>query len=194
MFNVGKLARENSGVTIIEFAVVAPVMFLFIGGLLELGYVAFARSTLESAILDASRASKVTDCPTENASLIEEKLEERMSVVRSSDGNPPILTVQSYGADFRNVGNPEPFNDIDGNGQHDIGEPYTDTNGNGKWDPDMGKDGNYGNFGDVVRFSATYNVVSILPFISSKINKNDGFHPITVVTVVRNEPYKDVSC
>lgn len=194
MSRVARLLREKSGVTIIEFAVVAPVMLLFIGGLLELGYVAFARSTLESAILDASRASRVTDCPTENASLIQAELNERMSVIISSDEKPPILTVQSYGADFQNVGNPEPFNDIDGNGQYDPGESYTDSNGNGQWDPDMGKDGNYGKFGDVVRFSATFNVVSILPFINSQLDNSDGFHQISAVSVVRNEPYKDVSC
>jgi hypothetical protein len=58
----------------------------------------------------------------------------------------------------------------------------------------MGSDGNFGSFGDVVQFEATYNVKSIVPFVASQINNNSGFYPISASTVVRNEPYQDVAC
>lgn len=189
-----KLQRDDRGVTIVEFAFVAPVMALFLGGLLELGYVAFARSTLESSILVASRASKVAECPAQSAALIRADLVESMSVVLSADGNPPTLEVNSYGNAFSNVGNPEPFNDLDGNGKFDPGESYTDINGNGQWDPDMGKTGNYGQFGEVVAFKASFNVPSLLPFVSSAIGNTDGSYRITAETVIRNEPFKDANC
>lgn len=194
MFGFRKLSRDNRGVTIVEFAAVAPVMFLFIGGFLELGYVAFARSTLESSILVASRASKVAECPAQNADLIRAELADRMSVLASADGQPPVLTVKSYGTNFSNVGNPEPFNDINGDSVFNPGEPYSDINGNGEWDPDMGKDGNFGAFGEVVQFSATFNVPSLLPFVAAAINNNKGFYTISAETVVRNEPFKEVTC
>lgn len=186
--------RDRAGVTIVEFAIVAPVMLLLLGGLLEMGYVAFARSTLESAILDASRTARVAECPGEAATLIEEEVVARMAVVASHDGQPPVLEVRSYGEDFGNVGNPEPFNDLDGNSSFDPGEPFTDINGNGEWDADMGKTGDFGSFGEVVQFSARFNVASILPFVAALINDNDGFYPITADTVVRNEPFKEVTC
>jgi hypothetical protein len=189
-----RLMRDPAGVTIVEFALVAPVMFVLLGGLLEFGYVAFARSTLESAILAASRSARVAECPGEAAELIEEELVARMAVVVSHDGEPPQLTVRSYGNEFGNVGNPEPFNDLDASGRFDPGEPYTDINGNAQWDEDMGKTGDYGSFGEVVEFSASFNVASLLPFVAARINENDGFYPISAETVVRNEPFKEVSC
>lgn len=194
MVGLGKLARDVRGVTVVEFAVVAPVMLIFIAGLLELGYVTFARSTLESAILVASRESRVAECPAEVADLLRSELTDRMEVVMSHDGQPPVLTVRSYGTNFSNVGNPEPFNDIDGNGSFDPGEPYTDTNGNGGWDVDMGKDGNFGAFGEVVEFSASFNVASLLPFFAAAVNNNEGFYTIRAETVVRNEPFKLATC
>ncbi len=194
MRGLRKLCRDDRGVTIIEFAFVAPVMLLFLGGLLELGYVAFARSTLESSILIASRASKVAECPAEVAELIRADLAESMTVILSADGKPPELVVKSYGSNFSSVGNPEPFNDINGNGKFDPGETYTDINGNGQWDSDMGKTGNFGSFGEVVAFTASYNVPSLVPFVSSTISNTDGYYRITAETVVRNEPFKEVTC
>ncbi|MEQ5786615.1 pilus assembly protein [Erythrobacter sp. NFXS35] len=180
--------------TAVEFAFVAPVMFLLLFGLLELGYVGFARSTLESSILVASRQSKVAQCPAQNADLIRAELAERMSVVASADGNPPVLTVASYGTNFGNVGNPEPFNDVNGDGVFNDGEAYTDINGNGQWDADMGKTGNFGAFGEVVEFTASYNVPSLIPYMAKALNNTDGFYTITAETVVRNEPFKEVTC
>lgn len=194
MWGLRNLSRDETGVTVIEFAFVAPVMIILLGGLLELGYVAFARSTLESSILVAARASKVAECPDENADLIRAGLATAMSHVASADGNPPVLVVKSYGNNFGNVGNPEPFNDINGDGQFDDGEAYTDINGNGQWDADMGKSGNFGAFGEVVAFSASYNVPSILPYMSKALNNTDGFYTIRAETVVRNEPFKEVTC
>ncbi len=188
------LARDDNGVTAVEFAFVFPVMALFILGLLEIGYVLFARSTLESAVLAAARSSRVEDCPNANAEAIEAGIIERMAVITSSDGEPPVVTVESYGQEFGDVGNPEPFDDVNGNGKRDEGESYTDINGNGEWDEDMGEDGDYGSFGEVVRFTATYNVTSLVPWISDQINDGDNFYRIRSVTVVRNEPFVDAEC
>ncbi|MEQ8411903.1 MAG: pilus assembly protein [Erythrobacter sp.] len=191
---LGRIARNREGVTIVEFAFVAPVMFMLILGLLELGYVAFARSALESSILVASRQSKVAECPAQTAKLIEAELIDRLSVINTFNQQAPKLEVQSYGTNFRNVGNPEPFNDIDGSGTWDPGESYTDFNGNGQWDEDMGKTDNYGEFGEVVKFSASLEVVSLVPFVASAINGNEGFYRLSAETVVRNEPFEDAEC
>jgi len=189
-----KLAGDEAGVTAVEFAFVFPVMALFILGLLEVGYVIFARSTLESAVLAASRESRVSDCPNENAEAIEEGIVRRMQVIASSDGLPPQVEVESYGQEFGDVGNPEPFVDGNDNGVRDEGESYTDVNGNGEWDDDMGESGDFGSFGEVVRFTATYNVASLVPWVSDQINGGRDFYQIRSVTVVRNEPFTDVTC
>jgi Flp pilus assembly protein TadG len=192
--NLRRLARDRDGVTIVEFAIVAPVMILFITGLFEFGYVLFARSTLESAVLEAARGSRVANCPNENAKAVEKEIQDRMQIISSSDGVPPILKVESYGEEFGDVGNPEPFTDTNGNGKRDTGESFTDVNGNGNFDQDMGQSGDFGDFGEVVRFTATYNVSSLVPFIATTINDGQDFYPIQSVTVVRNEPFQDTTC
>lgn len=194
MFSLLKLARDRNGVTIIEFAFVAPVLVLLLTGLLEFGYVLFARSTLESSVLAASRSSRVADCPNENAKALEAELQSRMSVVSSADGEPAKLQVESYGSRFGDVGNPEPFDDANTNGTRDDGESYTDVNGNGVWDEDMGRTGNYGSFGEVVRFRATYNVRSLVPSVAKQFTNGKGYYEIESTTVARNEPFRETSC
>lgn len=189
-----KLATDEEGITAVEFAFVLPVMAMFILGLLEIGYVIFARSTLESAVLAASRESRVADCPNENAEAIEAGIVRRMEVIASADGLPPQIEVESYGADFGDVGNPEPYNDLNNNGQRDEGEGYTDVNGNGEYDEDMGESGDFGSFGEVVRFTASFNVASLVPWVSDQINGGEQFYRIRSVTVVRNEPFSDATC
>jgi len=48
-------AQSQSGATAVEFAMVAPVLFLFICGILEVGVLFFAQSTLQNAADDAAR-------------------------------------------------------------------------------------------------------------------------------------------
>jgi len=189
-----RLGRNEDGVTIVEFAFVAPVMILFITGMLELGYVAFARSTLESSVLSASRQSRVADCPNENAKEIKKFVQSRMSTIRSYNNEEVQLEVESYSGQFGDVGNPEPLDDLNGNAKYDPGEVYTDVNGNGKWDADMGKSGDYGSFGEVVRFTASYKVPSIIPFVANQVNDGKDFYEIASTTVVRNEPFKEATC
>lgn len=188
------LRRREDGVTIVEFAFVAPVMLMLIGGLFELGYLTFARSTLESAVLTAARQSRVSDCPNENAEAITQGIQNRMNVVASADGEPAQVKVNSYSGEFGKVGSPEPFDDENKSGTRDEGESFTDVNGNGEWDADMGSEGDFGSFGEVVRFTASYNVPSLLPYVAAQINSGKDYYTIEAVTVVRNEPFKDASC
>ncbi|MEE4200552.1 TadE/TadG family type IV pilus assembly protein [Erythrobacter sp.] len=189
-----QLRRREDGVTIVEFAFVAPVLILFVTGLLEIGYILFARSTLESAVLAASREARVSPCPNDVASAVETRLQDRMSVIMSVDDEPAALTVESYSSNFGDVGNPEPFDDVNDNGTRDPGESYTDTNGNGEWDEDMGLSGDFGGFGDVVRFTASQDVPSLFPFFANTVTDGQPHYTLTAVTVVRNEPFTDETC
>lgn len=50
-----RFARSDRGVTIVEFAIVGPVFFAFIGATLETALAFFAGYALDSAIIDSSR-------------------------------------------------------------------------------------------------------------------------------------------
>ncbi len=56
--NLRKRVREDSrrGSAAIEFAMIAPVFFLFLFGVIETGVIYFAQSTLTNAVEDAARA------------------------------------------------------------------------------------------------------------------------------------------
>jgi len=48
-------ARGKSGSAIVEFAMIAPILFLFLFGIIETGVIFFAQSTLQNASDDAAR-------------------------------------------------------------------------------------------------------------------------------------------
>ncbi|HEY1629794.1 MAG TPA: TadE/TadG family type IV pilus assembly protein [Rhizomicrobium sp.] len=52
---LSRLKRDKSGSAAIEFAVIAPVLFLFLMGTIETGVIYFASSTLQNATDDAAR-------------------------------------------------------------------------------------------------------------------------------------------
>ena len=86
---------------------------------------------------------------------------------------------------FGNIGQPEPFHDIDLNGQYDVGEPFTDVNGNGQWDSDMGAAG-LGGPGDVVVYRVEYPWAIMTPLLQAATGETIT-HKASIA--VRNEPY-----
>ena len=63
-----KLARARHGTTAVEFALVAPVLFLIIFGGVEFGYLLWTQSALHFAVQEAARCASVTPstCGTAN--------------------------------------------------------------------------------------------------------------------------------
>jgi Flp pilus assembly protein TadG len=51
--------QQQSGATIIEFAVVAPVIFLLLMGLIEFGRIGFTQVAIESATASAARQASI---------------------------------------------------------------------------------------------------------------------------------------
>lgn len=58
MFRVSGLLRHNRGATAIEFAILAPVLFLLIFGIIEFSLMMFVSSVIEGATVTISRQSK----------------------------------------------------------------------------------------------------------------------------------------
>ena len=143
------LARED-GNTTIEFAIIAPVLFFFMFGIIEFSLLMYAGTLLEGATTISSRLGKTgfEDEATTGISrqqMIEDMVKEKSSALL----NPNYITISTlvYGS-FDDIGVPEPFTDENSNSVYDAGEPYTDINGNAQWDPDMGAAGLGGGGGD----------------------------------------------
>ncbi len=186
-----RFRRGEDGSMAVEFAIISPVLFLLIMGLVEIGLILSARNILESATYLASRTGRigyVADNKTQEET-IRDALEERASLLFDTERlsiDSLNMTNSSYG-NYDNIGQPEPWVDANGNGEWDFGENFTDVNGNGGWDADQGA-GGAGNTGEVVVYTVTYPWRLFTPLVASVIGE-DGIVNITARAVVKNEPF-----
>lgn len=192
-----RIGQDQTGIATMEFALIAPVVTVLLFGFLEFAWVQSARSALESATMKGARLIAASDCPDLRDELLTQTIVRGMQHINSSDGALPKIESKAYGASFGDVGEPEPF--VDGvstkNGKYDFGEVFTDVNGNGKWDPDMGTSGSVGGAGQIVSYTATFRVKSMVPWIAKRFGDGSEDYPITATTVMRNEPiFRNTGC
>jgi hypothetical protein len=181
--------RCNDGASLIEFAVVAPVIFLLMIGILELGLIFFTSSVLEGATNIGSRIGRTGySAGGDRLTYI------RDEITRLSGGflDPARLQIEplSYHG-FENVGQPEPCNIGVCTPETPIGDPsnpnFEDVNGNGIWDADQGKAG-VGGAGEIVLYKVYYPWQVFTPLIGNLIAEN-GEVRIEAVATVRNERF-----
>lgn len=186
MAKLRSLQKEESGVTAIEFAIVAPVLLLLVFGIIEFSLIMVVYNVMEGATAVSSRLGKtgyLAPGATRQQTILNAITDRAGSLI-----DPSKLTMTSkFYKQFNQINDPEPYIDANSNGSYDNGESYTDINGNGKWDPDMGASG-YGSAGDVVVYAVTYPWPISTPIISKLVGSN-GVFMITTHAVVKNEPY-----
>lgn len=177
--------RDVRGATIIEFAIVAPVMLLLIMGFCELTYEGYVKSVLAGAMQKAGRDSTIQGNGTTAAtSAIDAKV--RAAMLPLAKAATFVPSRKSY-AQFGTVA-PEPFDDNVGNGIFDpTRDCFTDLNGNGSWDADPGITGQ-GGASDVVVYTMTMTYPRLFP-----IARMLGW-PATITTsattTLKNQPYQ----
>lgn len=179
-----QLLRNQSGVTMIEFALTAPVFLLMLMGLLDIGQMVYGKSLLHGAVEAAARSSSLEtgDTATADAMVADRIAQVLPGVVIES-------TRTSY-YDFADIGRAEQWNDADGSGACNDGEAYTDENGNGTWDNDIGVSGN-GGANDVVLYTivATYTPLFKVPFIPQAWEQRS----IEAAAIRKNQPFANQS-
>lgn len=180
-------SKDDSGSSLVEFAVIAPVLLAFTIGLVDLGYTGFTQVSLDSAVAQAARDAIATSkgCIDNEARVetIKDSITESMKgFLKTAD---PEITVKSY-ADFNSVHPPEPFTDTNGNGKYDQGEPFDDIFiQNSTWDDDPGQIDNAGGPGGIVMYTAKFHLKRIVP----PIRYLEFSNPVLQAsTIVRNEP------
>jgi hypothetical protein len=180
----GTLRRCEAGATAVEFALILPLLLLFAFGSIESAIVLFIRSSMEAAVLEASRYG-ITGAgeATSRADHVLEIVETRTYGLLDPDKIDLETLVYD---DFDDIGKPEPFSDANADGFHEAGEAFTDVNGNGKWDADMGKAG-LGGRNAVVVYRLSYAWGIVTPMLHSIM----GESIMNVASVaIRNEPFK----
>lgn len=176
------LARDTRGVTVVEFALICPVLLVLLMGTYDAGYQLYVSSVLQGALQKAGRDSTIEGAATTTAD-IDQRVIDQVKVVVP---NGTLAFSRKAYATFSTVGKPEDFSDLNSNGVCDKGEPYEDINDNKTWDTDRGKSGQ-GGAKDAVLYTASVTYprpLAIAPMLG--LSKD-----ITVQTetVLRNQPY-----
>jgi Flp pilus assembly protein TadG len=177
-----QILRDSQGATVVEFALVAPVLMLTLVGLFDLSYNIYAASMLEGAIQEAARESTI-EGHTVAQSTIDAKVTD---VIETIVPTATVAFARSSYTNFADVVRPEDFTDTNGDGQCNGNEPFEDVNGNNLWDSNRGQTG-MGGARDAVLYTVTVTYPRRLP-----LHKFIGI-PDTVTTVartvLRNQPY-----
>lgn len=173
---------DQAGVTIIEFAIVAPVFLLMLVGTLDIGQMVYGKAILNGAVQAAARTSSLE---TGDTSAADAMVLQRIASILP---NVEVSSTRSSYYDFADIGRAEQWNDADGNGVCNDGEAYTDENGDGNWDEEIGTTGN-GGANDVVIYTvnATYEPIFKVPFMPESWESRS----INSTAIRKNQPFSD---
>lgn len=179
-----RLAGDNRGAALVEFAMVAPVLILMILGLFEMGYNFYMQSQLQGAVQKAARDSTI-----EGAVSSESEIDSRVrAAVRDIVPAAAVTFSRRAYSNFSDVHQPEDFTDVDGDGKCNNNEPFEDSNGNGSWDEDRGVDG-MGGARDAVLYVVTVSYPRAFA-VAKFVGLSDDV-TTQATTVLRNQPYSD---
>ena len=181
---LGALRKDRRGATIIEFAIVLPVLLMILMFLFDTSYYLYARAVLSGEIQAAGRSSTLETASEEAQTDLDEHVE--AAVQRVVPHGVLHFSRKAYGSYARAQAKAEPFIDANNNGVCDNGEVYEDSNNNNVYDADGGKDGQ-GNARDVTIYSVTLEYNRIFP-MARLLGWSDTVS-ISSSTILRNQPY-----
>ena len=173
------LSSQN-GATAVEFALVAPVFFLLLFGIFDLGQMLYIRAMLHGAVEQAARSGTTETADSDSADALV-----KAAVAPVAPNAAVTFSRLSY-YDFTDVGRAEKFTDSDSDGQCDNGESYIDENGNGQWDTDVGVSGN-GGADDIVVYTATVTYAPL--FTIPLLSRSSNTVTLSAKSVRKNQPF-----
>ena len=181
-----RLSKDKRGVTVVEFALIAPVLLTLLLGAFDIGYSLYARGVLQGAVQKAARDSGLR-ANADNAAEMDAMVTNMVSQVMKADGQNSIVYVRRSYTSFADVGDMEDFTDSDADNVCDRSEPFEDTNGNGNWD-EKGSSGQGGARATVL-YTATFRYKHIFPI--HLLLGGPEFTTLVATTVLRNQPYAE---
>lgn len=179
---LARLCRNRRGVTVVEFAIVAPVMLITLMGLGDLLYQVYLQSILDGVIQKAGRDSAL-ESNASNGDPLDDKVE---AMVKKIAADATFRSERRSYSSFSLV-KPENFTDGNGNGVRDAGECFDDVNGNGVWDADPGKL-SQGGANDVTKYTMWVTYPRIFPV--TRMFGWSATNTLTATTLLKNQPYK----
>lgn len=180
---LNRLAADQRGATLVEFALILPPLLLTLMGLLDMTHNMYTAQMLKGAVQKAARDSTIEGAQS-NWAALDGKV---TAAVRAVSPSAQLQFKRAAYRDFSNIGRPENWTDLNRDGRCNNGEPYEDINGNGQWDRRPGTTGQ-GSAGDAVLYTVTINYARMFP-IAAFIPGQPSTMQMQAVTVLRNQPY-----
>lgn len=175
-------ARDDSGVSTVEFALMAPVLALTLMGLFDLSYNYYADTMIEGAVAKAARDSTLEGFAN-NPAAVDQAVERAVHRVSPS---ADVSFERSAYVDYTDVGQAEDYTDTNNDGLCNDNEPFEDVNGNGTWDSDRSRDASNG-ARDAVLYEVAATYDRMFP-MASLLGWEDTV-TVRATTVLRNQPY-----
>lgn len=174
--------RDERGVTVAEFALIAPVMVLTLVGIFDLSYNMYAKTMIEGAVLDAARDSTIESYANNPAALDANVTDMINDIVPDA----ALTFSRSAYTNYSDVGQAEEFSDTNNDGSCNNNEVFVDVNGNGLWDADRSQDNSSGARDAVLyEVSATYDRA----FPLARLINLEQEVTVQAKTVLRNQPF-----
>jgi Flp pilus assembly protein TadG len=204
-----RFARQGQGATMIEFALIFPIVLMITFGIIEISLCMASLVTLEGGLKEASRYG-ITTQSTTLTSAQQDMVPTAFKVGNDNrlmtigyilnqntldliDLNAATITTQVYSS-FSAVKDGEPYTDTNLNNAYDIGEPFSDTNCNGVRDGAGAASSGIGAAGNIVVYTVAYNWRILTPIIGQWLGQPDPNNagryiiPMSSSIVVKNEP------
>ncbi|MBK8630119.1 MAG: pilus assembly protein [Sphingomonadales bacterium] len=180
-----RLRTDRKGATLVEFALISPVLISVLLGAMDLSRAVYLRSVLEGELQNAARRATMQAGQSGAGQAATDKIvTDRMKQI--SKTTTLKFTRMAYLSYKKAEARKEDFTDLNGNGKCDAGEPFEDVNGNSSWDMDAGSSGQ-GNAKDAVIYTVTATIPHVFPVYG--IFGWDPDMKVESSTILRNQPY-----
>lgn len=189
-----RLVANERGITVVEFAMVAPVMGVLLLGAFDVAHTLYMRAVLQGVVQKVSRDSTLE---SGLAGSQQDILDARVTTQAKALANNATVTItRKWYRTFSSAAAAkfEPFTDANGNGTCDgpagltPGESYEDNNNNQHWDSTGGNTGQ-GGAKDAVVYTVAVSYPRFFPIY--KMIGGSNTTTVTAATVLRNQPYGD---
>lgn len=175
------LASDRRGATIVEFALVTPILLIVLMAALEFGYQGYINAMVQGAMTKAARLATVGGRTSAD---VEKMIKDEVGQV--VDRQYISVETRSY-YNFSNVGYAEKVTqDTDPKAVYNKGDCYEDANNNGQYDTSLGSAG-LGTADDITYYKVTANYPNLTPI--SRFVSWVGRRSVSATIALRNQPF-----
>ena len=182
---IQNLRKDETGATLVEFGLVAPVFILMIMGIFDIAHTQYTNGMMNGAMQSAGRDLTLESAGSQESN-IDQAVIDRVRTVVPASATIQLEKLSHF--EFSDIGEQEEYDDENGDGVCNNNEVFADANGNGQWDPNRGEEG-IGGARDAVLYTAIVSYDRLFPMYG--LAGMPQSVTLRASTVLRNQPYDE---